>query len=244
MATMGVFRFKRFSVQNERSSMKVNTDGVLLGAAMTLRPSDRLLLDIGTGTGTITLMAAQRLAEISENFNITGIDIDYDSTMEAKENFLSSPWSDKLVAEHISLNDFEKECTTFRYNHIFSNPPYFESSLKSPDERKRAARHAETMSYREIIAFASRHLTREAGRLSMILPYETEREAVRHAASFDLRLFRHLRIRTTPTRPFSRVILEFTLASPNEVISEELTIQDNSGYTDSYHSLVRDFLLI
>ncbi len=252
--------------------MKVNTDGVLLGAVMTVLPQDNYLLDIGTGTGCIALMAAQRLSEarqnngqnqvasreVSENlpadYQITAIDIDEASAREAADNFADSPWAEHLGAEHISLSDFTAEAC--EYDVIFSNPPYFESALKAPDPRKRTAKHAGQMSYREIISFSSRHLTAR-GRLSMILPAETEKDAVRYAALFALKLCRIVKIRTTPQKPVSRIIVEFvnsrellrsgdqSEAAGKSLISEELTIQkDEGGYSDEYRSLVEDFLFI
>ena len=143
-----VFRFKRFEVRNERSSMKVNTDGVLLGAAMGLDVSDRRLLDVGTGTGTIALGA---------ECVIDAIDIDQASAEEAAENFSASPWPDMLRASHISLDGFAAACGD-GFDLIFSNPPYFDGSLKNPDARKSAARHSLSLSYRELIAFAADRL--------------------------------------------------------------------------------------
>ncbi len=247
--------------------MKVNTDGVLLGAAMTLEPSDRRLLDIGTGTGTIALMAAQRLSDLKSqmennvpaeassdsDFAIEAIDIDEPSASEAAENFAASPWADSLTAKNISLQDFApgqndaaaaaRPAGQEKFDLIFSNPPYFESALKAPDERRRAARHAETMSYREITAFAAARLS-DTGRLSMILPAENETEAVRYAASFGLHLFRVLRVRTTPRRPLTRVVLEFSRRRPAPgPVSEEITIQKEGAYSEEYRSLVKNYLL-
>lgn len=261
---MTIFRFKQFSVKNERSAMKVNTDGVLLGAAMTLEPSDRRLLDIGTGTGTIALMAAQRLSGLKSqtedsplakpcsdsDFAIEAIDIDEPSVGEAAENFAASPWADSLTVKNISLQDYAAEVNGTAavvrpagFDLIFSNPPYFESSLKAPDERRRVARHAETMSYREITAFAAARLS-DTGRLSVILPAEIEIESVRYAASFGLCLFRVLRVRTTPPRPITRVVLEFSRRRPAQgPVSEEITIQKEGAYSEEYRSLVKNYLL-
>ena len=138
---MSVFRFKKFSVVNERSAMKVNTDGVLLGAAMTILPDDSLLLDIGTGTGTIAMMAAQRLADMGvSTVRIDAIDIDEPSASEAAANFRNSPWADSLTVHNLSLDDYAADFAE-TYDLIFSNPPYFEDSLTAPDIRKSTARH-------------------------------------------------------------------------------------------------------
>lgn len=258
---MGEFRFRRFTVSNERSAMKVNTDGVLLGASMTLLPNDRYLLDIGTGTGTVALMAAQRLADLKsteaesgaqilyKDFWITGIDIDKDSADEAALNFSLSPWASGLHAVNKSVQDYCSPSygrsifyTDFHFDAIFSNPPYFESSLKAPDERRRNARHADTLSYRDIFSVA-RSLLKNTGRISLILPAEQETDAVRDAAASGFYPFRIISVRTVPRKAPSRVILEFSRFRET-VTREELAIQEKGTYTEQYRSLVKDFLLI
>ena len=153
--------------------MKVNTDGVLLGALMTVRASDRMSLDVGTGTGTIALMAAQRLSGLLPDSGITpgspddggngvrilAIDIDKPSADEAARNFSASPWPSMLESFHASLGEFRtmRQCTGF--DHIFSNPPYYDMSLTAPDPRRNTARHTDSLSYRELVEFASAHLS-------------------------------------------------------------------------------------
>lgn len=266
---MGEFRFKKFSVVNERSAMKVNTDGVLLGALMTLDILDRLLLDAGTGTGTVALMAAQRLSEMRHGpdsgssgapdaFTIRAIDIDTPSSEEAALNFSRSPWSGVLSAENISLADLSAEfaagaCAASApdsrtrefpcmFDHIFSNPPYFESELRSPDLRRREARHSESMSYREILEFASARLSMH-GRCSLILPSETETDLCRHARMYGLFPFRIVRIRTVPGKPPRRIMAEFSRTRSREVCESLLTIQEQGRYTDQYTDLVSPFYL-
>ena len=239
---MGIFRFKKFEVINERSAMKVNTDGVLLGAAMTLAPSDSRLLDIGTGTGTIALMAAQRLAGAVW---IDAIDIDEPSASEAAANFEHSPWAESLHAHNLSLEEFESalqqsEC---RYDLIFSNPPYFEDSLTAPDERKSAARHtSDGLSYRDIFDFAKTHLS-DSGRVAMVLPSDQETAICRYARMSGLHLFRVLRIRTVPRKAPSRIVIEFSRVRPQSVDDSILTIQNEGQYTQEYLSLTKDFYL-
>ena len=149
---MGEFRFKRFNVVNQRSAMKVNTDGVLLGAAMTISPEARCLLDVGTGTGTIALMAAQRMSDLAlqEQIQVNAIDIDEPSATEAAENFRNSPWATLLNVRLTSLDDYSASLDPqVRFDHIFSNPPYFDDSLQAPDQRRNDSRHTSTgLSYR------------------------------------------------------------------------------------------------
>ena len=244
---MGVFKFKRFEVVNERSAMKVNTDGVLLGALMTILPTDRTLLDIGTGTGTIALMAAQRLsqcgichADRSAENRVDAIDIDEASAEEAAANFRNSPWSEVLHAYHTSLDDFASDR---KYDLIFSNPPYFEDSLNAPEERRNNARHTSTgLSYREILDFASQSLT-DNGRVAFVLPAETEAALCRHARMNGLHLFRIVRVRTVPRKEPSRIIAEFSRMRKDTSEDTVLTIQNEGKYTEEYLSLMRDFYL-
>lgn len=266
---MGVFRFKKFEVVNERSAMKVNTDGVLLGAAMTIKPADRYLLDIGTGTGTIALMAAQRLslcscdegpvarriersispvlceAEPTGNRTLClhAIDIDEASATEAEANFRNSPWHDHLHAFNMSLDEFARSGDGTEYDLIFSNPPYFEDSFNAPEERRNNARHTSTgLSYREILDFASEHLS-DDGRVALVLPAETELALCRHARMDGLHLFRILRIRTVPRKAPSRIIAEFSRKRTDATEDRILTIQNEGKYTEEYLSLMQDFYL-
>ncbi len=234
-----IFRFKRFEVRNERSSMKVNTDGVLLGAAMDLDASYRRLLDVGTGTGTIALMAAQRLFDLGADCLIDAIDIDEASAEEAFENFAASPWPGMLRASHLSLEGFAAVCGD-GFDMIFSNPPYFDDSLKNPDARKSTARHSLSLSYRELIAFAADRLT-PSGRLAMVLPSDCEQAMLRHARMFSLFPRRILRVRTVERKAPMRIIVE--LGRERVDCREELlTIHEKERYSEEYLSLTDGFL--
>ena len=245
---MGVFQFKRFNVVNERSAMKVNTDGVLLGAAMTIKSEDRCMLDIGTGTGTIALMAAQRVADHAEreasrdDIMIDAIDIDEPSATEAAMNFANSPWAECLHAHNVSLDAFAASDDQ-KYDLIFSNPPYFEDSLTAPDERKSTARHtSDGLSYRDIFEFAKERLT-DSGRVSLVLPADQETALCRYARMCGLHLFRILRVRTVPRKAPSRMIAEFSRHRCETVKEELLTIQNEGQYTQEYLSLTHDFYM-
>lgn len=255
---MGVFHFKRFDVCNELSAMKVNTDGVLLGAVTDVFPKDRHVLDIGTGTGTVALMIAQRLDAVAESgvWNIYGIDIDAPSASEASGNFGVSPWRDHLVAQRSGLR-------TFAGNHpvpeggfdlIVSNPPYYDNSLKAPEARRNSARHTgdpenpdgmEPLSYREILEYASEALGEE-GRVSIILPSDQEKALLRHARMCGFSPWKILRIKSVERKPVSRLIVQFKRKGQSEELPHEetLTLLNEKGKRTSQHaSLVTDYYL-
>lgn len=248
--------------------MKVNTDGVILGAAMTVRETDRNVLDVGTGTGTIALMAAQRLSALMSgqtagqnpenkgdcgeilsvenvnagSFSVTALEIDEASATEAARNFGASPWSGQMQLLHTSLQEFGADAGT--YDLICSNPPYFEEALKAPDERRRNARHNDSLSYRELIEFAAAKLS-EHGRLSMILPSEQENDVLRYARMNGLHPYRTLYIKTVPRKPVSRMVMELSAERIMEPVKETLSIHTAYGeYSNEYKSLMSDFLVI
>ncbi len=240
---MADFRFKHFVVSNERSAMKVNTDGVLLGALMSLESEDRTVLDVGTGTGTIALMAAQRLSDLAEDFTVHAIDIDEPSAQEAQMNFERSPWSSSLKAYHLSLEDYQETLDPlFKFDLICSNPPYFENSLQAPEQRRNAARHTSSLSYRELISFASERLS-DSGRIAFVLPSETRDELCRYARMHSLFPSKITSIRTVPRKAPSRIVAEFT-RQRQDTQEDILTIQDEGKYTSQYLALVGNFLLL
>ena len=260
---MGVFKFRKFDVRNEKSAMKVNTDGVLLGALMTITGNERHLLDIGTGTGTIALMAAQRLSEMpprpqtlsdeqslskvgppqeSNGFLIDAIDIDEASAEEAGENFRDSLWAGNLHVHHCPLSEFSSEAS---FDLIFSNPPFFTETLHSPSERKARARHADALPLEEIMVFAALNLT-DGGRLSLVLPSDREKEASELAERHGLRVLRLVDIHGSDRKPAYRVIMEFSrnVGQKTAASREKVTINMNGKYSDRYLKIVSDFLLL
>ena len=234
--------------------MKVNTDGVLLGAVAPVCDADCRVLDIGTGTGVIALMLAQRLTADTEQasrmrpLRILGIDIDPDAAAEAADNFASSEWAEALTSEEISLENLEVRlagAASEAFDIIVSNPPYYDSSLTNPDGKKAVARHTDlpqgSLSYRDVMEFAARHLS-ETGRLSVVLPSDQEFAALRYARMCGLHLSHLLRVRTVERKQPKRFIATFVTA-PCECRTQMLTIMKKGKYTDEYISLVKDFYL-
>ena len=236
MAREKTFRFKRFEVLNDRTAMKVNTDGVLLGAWCPVE-SARQVLDVGTGCGVIALMIAQR----NQDAVIEGIDIDHDAVEEASFNFAQSPWSDHLTANETDFNDLATKRERF-YDLIVSNPPYFTDSLLPPDRARTLARHTQTLTYRQLINGAARLLTTQ-GVLALISPIEAEGEIIEASAFASL-----------PVKCITRVIPKegenakraLWVLTRKELPYHEDTLaisHHNGTFTDDYIALTRDFYL-
>lgn len=202
----GSFRFKKFTIANDRAAMKVGTDGVLLGAWASL-DNPRTILDIGTGTGIIALMLAQR----SEGkARITAIDIDPLAIEEAMDNFQNSPWRETFGASRISLQEFAGRAENdSRFDLLVSNPPYFTGSLKAPDERRTAARHTDTLGFAQMISGALQLLAPQ-GILAVIYPPEEGMEFVAEAESAGLHLRRICKVSTAAGKPEKRLLMEFS----------------------------------
>lgn len=223
-----MFHFKQFDVEDNACAMKVGTDGVLLGgwAEPILQQSgpsgiagpsaeggltaQRSFLDIGTGSGLIALMLAQRFPEA----HILGIDIDEASARQAAENFATSPWSDRLEAKHISLQELTGAAGLFSL--IVSNPPYFRDALKCPERGRSNARHTDELSYDELLRCAAQLLAKD-GVLALILPAEAESDILTLAAVNGLQPLRLTRVHTTPAKPAKRILI--SLIKSNNAVS-------------------------
>lgn len=215
--------------------MKLGTDSVLLGACVDV-DGVKSVLDVGTGTGVVALMIAQR-TEGELQPQIDAIDIDLPSVEEAKENFENSPWADRLRVFHSALQDYPLK----EYELIVSNPPYFDNSLLNPDSRKSGARHTFSLSYIDILEYASEALSAE-GRLALILPAEVEKNLIRVAASYSLFPLSILRVRTVERKAPKRIVIEFSRIKLESRITN-LTMSSEGKYTAEYNKLVEAFLL-
>lgn len=218
--------------------MKVGTDGVLLGAWVGVHPTDHRILDVGTGTGVIALMMAQRASEA----RIIGVDID--DVTEACENAANSPWSARLSFEQCPIQEF---VSPQPFDLILSNPPFFVDSLTCPDIRRTTARHAVSLSFDELCKAAERLLAVE-GRFAIVLPM-TESERFLKVSTDRFVLIRRTEVRTTPRRVPKRVLMEFvrvnSCRSDVRPVCSELVIGTGTHeeYTPEYQALTRDFYL-
>lgn len=229
------FDFKQFSLSNESSAQKVGTDGVLLGGWVSVPDGPCSILDVGTGTGVIALMLAQRCPSA----RIEGIDTDFLSVEEATANFASSPWPSRVSAIHCRLQDYNPGG---KYDIIVSNPPFFNSSLKAPDARRAAARHDDSLTHGEL-ADAALRLLGDGGILALIYPEEEMLSFASLAESRGLHLSRMCRVSTVTGKKCRRILAEFTL-SPDAPSFETLSIHNGDGsFTEEYIDILKDFYL-
>jgi tRNA1Val (adenine37-N6)-methyltransferase len=217
--------------------MKVGTDGVLLGAWTNIENAQRII-DIGTGTGLISLMLAQR----NRQAKILGIDIDESAVLQAKENIENSPFSNRIAIENISVQAFADS-----YNDVFdlivSNPPFFTDSLPSPRRTRTLARHTETLSLTSLFDAATCLLS-EKGILSIIYPIDRLREILDCVEKQSLFLQRQTTVYPTPNARPKRVLLEFSRQNKSMPVYDELVIEiERHQYSDMFQKLVKDFYL-
>ncbi|MDD4514306.1 methyltransferase [Massilibacteroides sp.] len=229
------FQFKKFIVHHDKCAMKVGTDGVLLGAWTSAERSQRVL-DIGTGSGLIALMLAQRSEAL-----IHAIDIDHQAWIQAKENISESIFSERIHVFQSSLNEYAAQ-TTERYDLIVSNPPYFKNSLRSPVQERNLARHNDSLTLKSLIEDSLKILAPQ-GSLSLILPYDQEQDLDTLAVSFHLYFSRKTYVRPIPETACKRILVTLT-TNKTTCQSDELIIEESRhNYTQEYIALTKDFYL-
>ena len=235
-----MFRFQKFSVAHSRSTMKVGTDGVLLGAWADTH-SARNILDIGTGCGLIALMAAQRTPDA----HVTAIDIDQASIDEATENFQASPFTERLESLQADIQTFSTQPNTFQYDCILSNPPFFTESLLSPNPTRAAARSvAGGLSFQTLIESAVRLLA-PGGSLQIILPFQEAPRILGIAIGAGLHLLRRTDITTKATKPPRRTLLHWTNQPTSApILHNQICLTGAHGNrSEDYQALTKDFYL-
>ncbi|MBI9055685.1 MAG: methyltransferase [Bacteroidales bacterium] len=230
------FKFKQFTVFQDKCAMKVGTDGVLLGAWANCNESIRVL-DIGTGTGLISLMIAQR-----SNAQINALEIDAEACDQANQNILKSPWGSRINVIHRSIQEYTVE-SDLKYDLIVSNPPYFQNSLFAPDEKRTKARHNSDFEYEDLIKASLKFLNTN-GVLSIILPYLEGTMFILQAAESGLFCIRQTNVLPNPGREPKRLLLEF-MKIKKPLVEQELIIELNKRhqYSEAYKNLTKDFYL-
>ena len=232
------FHFKQFTIHHDRCAMKVGTDGVLLGAWAPL-PHEGTVLDIGTGSALIALMIAQR----EPLLHVTGIDIDEDAVLQARENVEASPFADRVDVRLCSLQHFSSdEHNAAHFDAIVCNPPFFVDSLLPPDLQRSQARHTTSLPFDELAATAGR-LLRPGGRFSVILPTDSLDDFRRLCFAHELYISVCCYVHTTSRKPPKRVIACFLKGTPEEVSVTDLILMENGQRSAAYSHLTRDFYL-
>jgi len=231
------FLFKKFSVNQDRCAMKIGTDGVLLGAWAAVNQNPFSVLDIGAGTGILSLMIAQR----SNAEQIEAIEIDDNAFEQCTENFENSPWNDRLFCYHASLQEFADEIED-KYDLIISNPPFYSDDYKSQNQQRDLARFQDAMPFEHLIESVSKLLA-ENGKFSVIIPYKEEENFIGLSAEVNLFPNRLLRVKGNLESEVKRSLIEFSIKK-REVKTEELIIETSRHqYTDEYINLTKDFYL-
>lgn len=238
------FKFKEFTIHQDKCAMKIGTDGVLLGAWASLKHHPNSILDIGTGTGIIALQMAQRSnAEI-----INALEIDNNAYEQAVENFENSDWGDRLFCYHASLQGFTDEIDE-KYDLIVSNPPFYNDEFETKNEARNKARFTSSLSFGELIELVSKLLYKD-GIFSVIIPFKEENNFIKLAQQKKLLPLRVCRVKGNPTSRVKRSLLEFSFRThlnfgqKSDTKIEQLIIETaRHKYTQAYIDLVKDFYL-
>ena len=233
------FQFKQFTVQQDRCAMKNGTDGVLLGAWASIDHSPGSILDIGAGTGIISLMLAQR----SEAFQIDAIEIEENAYEQTVDNFEASDWGDRLFCYHAGFDEFVEEMQDEeQYDLIISNPPFYSEDYKSGDQNRDQARFADALPLSELIPGASLLLS-ENGHFDIIIPFSEEEYAMQIAQNSGLFPRKITRVKGNSEAPIKRSLISFQKANTTPEIDELIIEISRHHYTEDYKNLVQDFYL-
>jgi tRNA1Val (adenine37-N6)-methyltransferase len=233
------FQFKQFTVNQDKTAMKVGTDGVLLGAWTPVDYDPYNILDIGGGTGLVSLMLAQR----SEAEQIDALEIDADAYEQAVDNFEDSPWNDRLFCFHISLDDFMEDLEEEQYDLIVSNPPFYSENVSSGNDARDTARQNQSLPFEDLCEAASVLLS-EDGILAVIIPYKEEARFIALALENDLFPLKITRVKGTPTAEIKRSLLAFSRNPILDFPVDEIAIETaRHEYTPEYIALTKDFYL-
>lgn len=235
------FQFKKFIIRQDLCAMKVGTDGVLLGAWASITNCAKIL-DVGTGTGLIALMLAQRCNSNHQSFHIDAIEIDADAYRQASVNVNESLYKETITVYHMPFSEYAKKRDK-TYDLIVSNPPYFTNSLKCPDSKRSTARHNDSLSLNDLLEGCCK-LLKSRGKLALILPAEQEKEIEQIAANKNIYFTRKTYVLPIPEALPKRILMEFSLLPSSILQTNKLTIEESRHrYTPEYIELTKDFYL-
>ena len=232
-----MFQFKKFTVNQDRCAMKIGTDGVLLGAWCPIDNHPFSILDIGAGTGILSLLLAQR----SNAEQIDAIEIDENAFEQCVENFESSPWGDRLFCFHTGLDEFMEEPED-EYDIIISNPPFYTEDYKTDNEQRDLARFQDALPFEDLVQ-AAHLLLSENGIFAIIIPFKEEEKFIALANHFEIYPFKITRVKGTPTTKIKRSLLAFSRVKKETSIDELIIETERHQYTEEYITLTKDFYL-
>lgn len=230
------FRFKQFGVADDRCTHKVGTDGVLLGSWVTVASDDLHILDIGTGSGLIALMLAQRS---NREARIDAIEIEATDAAQAMENVQQSPWPEKITVWESALQTF---APLVRYDLIVSNPPFFVNSLLPPEKKRASARHAQTLPFKDLLSGVAR-LLNDRGRFGVVLPVTEGMGFSHHASDCGLHACRITTFRTRAHKPAERLLIEYGRKKHPISRSEIVLYGEGDNWSEGYRRLTGEFYL-
>ena len=231
------FKFKQFTIHQDRTAMKVGTDGVLLGAWTSLETNPFSILDIGTGTGLIALQLAQRShAEV-----IDALEIDDDAYEQAVENFENSPWSDRLFCYHAGFDEFVDEIDD-SYDMIVSNPPFYTENYKTENAQRDTARFTDALPFDELLQGVAK-LLESKGTFHTIIPQKAYDQFVALAKENHLFQYKTCHVKGNPEADYKRSLLSFSFEKRENQVTELIIETTRHQYTDDYIALTKDFYL-
>ncbi len=248
-----MFKFKKFSINQENCAMKICTDACIFGAYINVSQS-KSILDIGTGTGLLSLMIAQRTDKniilSKEKIKIMAIEIEKNAFLTAKQNFQQSNYKNRLSISHTSIQDFSRT-THFTFDHIVSNPPFFLHQSKTKNNSKNLALHSEALSFDDLLSSIDKLLSKN-GKCDILLPDYEMNVFIKKAKNYNLFPQKKLNIYTRKEQGIFRVITQFEkkiseIEEDNFIIyksKNEKNIELNRGYTDEFVELLKDFYII
>ena len=230
------FKFKEFTIHQNNAAMKIGTDGILLGAWADLSDKKKGI-DIGSGTGVISIMLCQR----NEILEIDSVEVSERAVVDAKKNIKNCKWNERINLIHKDLKLFSTEN---KYDLIISNPPYFKKSLKPKDLDRLKARHEESLNYKDVLNFSEKHLLKK-GTINLILPIDQKQEVIEYAGKFGLYINKECIVFPKPNKNPHRLLIE--LSKTKKTLESQSLIIENDGrhnYTDNYKKLTREFYTI